>query len=86
MRTKIAYNGLEDRQAKIKEEEAKGLRMLYDNFDDSNWKHGDPIVGTMTFTDEPSSKPELMEPGRDLAAEIDALKAKIEKLEMIRQA
>ena len=81
MEIKVKYNGLEDRQNKVKEQEAKGLRMLYDNFDDPNWKHGDPIVGTITFTD----KPPLVtltetEGGRDLAAEIDDLRAEIKKL------
>jgi len=80
MEIKVRYGGLEDRQVKINKQEAKGLRMLYDNFDDPNWKHGDPIIGTMTFTDEPSSEPEPIEPGRDIFAELDALKTEIEKL------
>ena len=84
MRIKVAYNGLEDRQAKIKEQEAKGLRMLHDDFDDPNWKHGDPMIGTMTFTDEPTPVASIepgIEPGRDIFAEIDNLKVRIEKLE-----
>jgi len=51
MEIEVKYTGLEDRQGKIKEQEAKGLRMLHDDFDNPNWKHGDPIIGTMTFTD-----------------------------------
>ncbi len=57
MEIKVTYNGLEDRTIKVKEyedlNEATGFtwRMLTDNFDDPNWKQGDPIVGTMTFTD-----------------------------------
>ena len=82
MEIKVKYNGLEDRQNKVKEQEALGLRMLTDDFDDPIWKHGDPIVGTMTFTDEPSPEPKPIEPGRDLAAEIDVLKARIETLKM----
>ena len=81
MEIRVKYTGLEDRQIKVKKQEAKGLRMLFDNFD-PNWKHGDPIIGTMTFTDEPSPEPEPIEPGRNLAAEIDVLKARIEKLEI----
>ena len=82
MEIRVKYTGLEDRQVKIKEQEAKGLRMLYDNFDDPNWKHGDPIIGTMTFTDEPSPVLAPPEPVRDYGAEIDKLEARIETLEM----
>ena len=82
MEIEVKYTGLEDRQGKIKEQEAKGLRMLFDNFDDPNWKHGDPIIGTMTFTDEPSPVFPPPEPVRDYGAEIDNLKARIETLEM----
>ena len=52
------YNSSEERQEKskaIKQENkitGSKWRMLHDNFDDPNWKHGDPQVGTMTFTDE----------------------------------
>lgn len=51
MEVEVKYSGLEDRQFKITENEAKGLRMLYDNFDDPNWKQGYSMIGTMTFTD-----------------------------------
>ena len=81
MEIQVKYKGLEDRQKKVSEQEAKGLRMLYDNFDDPNWKHGDPIIGTMTFTDEPSPVLAPPEPVRDYRAEIDNLKVRIEKLE-----
>ena len=79
MEIRIKYTGLEDRQIKVKKQEAKGLRMLFDNFD-PDWESGDEPYGTMTFTDEPSSEPEPIEPGRDIFAELDALKTEIEKL------
>ena len=80
MEIKVKYNGLEDRDIKAKEQEAQKLRMLTDNFTDPNWKQGDPIIGTMTFTDEPLPIPPLPEPIRDLAKEIDELKVKVEAL------
>lgn len=80
MKIEIKYSGLEDRQVKVTENEAKGLRMLFDNFDNPNWKHGDPIIGTMTFTDVMPSVV-IPEPVRDLVAEIDEIKARIETLE-----
>ena len=46
------YDELEERQVKIEEAESAGLRMVSDSFDDPDWKRGDPIVGTMKFTDE----------------------------------
>ena len=79
MEIQVKYSGLEDRQVKVNEQEAKGLRMLFDNFDDSNWHHGDPLIGTMTFTDklEPVVIPE---PVRNPLAEIDQLKADIQAI------
>ena len=70
MEYKYSYQDLIDRQTKIKEAEGKGLRMLFDNFDDPSWKHGDPIIGTMTFTNEPSpvvSPPEPSPLEKDVA-------------------
>ena len=78
MRIEVKYSGLKDRQTKVAENEALSLRMLHDDFDDPTWKHGDPIVGIMTFTDEPALEGE---PSRNLEAEIDALKVRIETLE-----
>ena len=81
MEVQIEYNGLEDRQVKVKEQEAKGLRMLHDDFH-STWKAGDEPHGIMTFTDVmPPVTP--VEPSEiDLIkADIDNLKARIEKLE-----
>ena len=75
------YNDLAERKVKIDLRESQGLRMLTDNFD-PDWKSGDEPHGTMTFTDEPMPVASI-EPVRDLAAEIDALKARIEKLERI---
>ena len=80
MEIQVKYSGLEDRQVKVNEQEAKGLRMLFDNFDDPNWHHGDPLIGTMTFTDQPEPVV-IPEPVRDLAAELDDLKVRVEKLE-----
>jgi hypothetical protein len=77
---KQGYAGLEARTEVIKYWEALGYRMLHDNFDDLKWKHGDPIVGTMTFTDEPEPIVPIPEPSRDLAAEIDMLKADIDAI------
>ena len=74
------YKDLAERQVKIALCEGQGLRMLHDDFDDPNWKHGNPMIGTMTFTDEPMQVASI-ESVRDLAAEIDALKARIDKLE-----
>ena len=82
MEIEVKYTGLEDGQVKIKEQEAKGLRMLFDNFD-PDWESGDEPYGTMTFTDEPSPVLAPPEPVRDYGAEIDKLEARIEKLEGI---
>ena len=79
MEIQVEYNGLEERQVKVKEQEAKGLRMLFDNFH-PDWKSGDEPHGTMTFTDEPSPVAPI-ESIRDIYTEIDNLKARIEKLE-----
>ncbi len=84
MRIEVKYSGLEDRQVKATENENKGLSMLHDNFDDPSWKHGDPIIGTMTFTNEPSpvvSPPEPSPLEKDVAQlklDIQAIKAKLE--------
>lgn len=75
MEVKVHYDGLADRKIKEEQYEAQKkprdfdipgfardtkLRMTEDRFDDPNWKHGDPIVGTMTFTDEAApSAPKL---------------------------
>lgn len=71
------YSNLVERQAKIALRESQGLRMLHDDFD-ADWKRGDEPHGTMTFTDEPAP---VAEPGRDIIAEIDDLKARVEELE-----
>ena len=59
MEKKIKYTSFEDRQKKSRQviadnkKDGTTFHMTSDNFDDSNWKHGDPQVGVMTFTDEP---------------------------------
>ena len=79
MEVQVHYDNLEDRKLKVAEQEAKGLRMLYDNFD-KDWKSGDEPHGIMTFTDVMLPEPEP-EPVRDFGAEIDDLKIRVEKLE-----
>jgi len=82
MQIEIKYSGLEDRQRKVAKNEAKGLRMLTDNFDDPNWKTGDTIKGTMTFTDEPSPVVPIEPSEIELIKnELNDLKARIKKLE-----
>ena len=78
MEIKVRYSGLADRQAKIAENEAKGLRMISDTFDE-DWKPGEEPRGMMTFTDiiEPSL---ILGPGRDLAKEIDEIRAIIDEI------
>lgn len=53
--TKVHYDNLADRRAKIAANEAEGLVMLSDDFD-LDWEVGAEPHGTMTFTDvvEPS--------------------------------
>ena len=74
------YKDTVERKAKIALREGQGFRMLHDHFDDS-WTPGDEPHGIMTFTDEPA--PVTPEPVNPLRVEIDALKARIEKLEKI---
>ena len=84
MEWKIGYTNLIDRQIKVEEQEAKGLKMLHDDFD-ADWKSGDEPHGIMTFTDVmPPVTP--VEPSEiDLIkADIDNLKARIGKLEQRR--
>jgi len=78
---KYAYKDMTERAQKIAEAEGLGLMMLHDDFDNPNWKRGEPIVGVLTFTNEILPSPEPKPPARDYDAEIDALKARIEKLE-----
>ena len=75
------YANLKERTEKLNLRESQNLRMLHDDFD-PDWKSGDEPHGTMTFTDimPPTVIPE---PIRDLAVELDDLKARIEKLETI---
>ena len=61
------------------EDEGQKLKLLHDDFDVPNWKHGNPMIGTMTFTDVMPVAP--IESVRDIYAEIDNLKARVKKLE-----
>ena len=79
MELQVHYNNLTQRQTNVKEQEAKGLRMLHDDFD-ADWKRGDEPHGIITFTDELQAVIPT-EPVRNLALEIDDLRARIEKLE-----
>ena len=58
------YNNMTERQSWIAHWQSQGYRMLHDDFDDPNWKQGDPEVGTVTFTDEPEPEPVTLEPPR----------------------
>lgn len=71
------YDNWEQRNSLCDAATSKGFRMLHDDFD-KDWKRGDEPHGILTFTDEP---PEQAPPSRDLAAEIDDIKARVEKLE-----
>jgi len=79
MEIKVKYKGLAERKKKIATNEAQGLRMKHDNFA-PDWKPGDEFHGTMTFTDFMPSAVEP-EPVRDLEAEIDELKQRVNTLE-----
>ncbi len=74
------YEGMIERNTICKDYESRGLRMLHDNFDSPKWKRGDPIIGTMIFTDEPGPITPI-EPVRDLAAELTAQDERIKVLE-----
>lgn len=63
------YEGKEERKQKIAGAEGLGYRMLHDNLDDPKWKRGDPMVGTLIFTDV-ASKPTPPDPDDALAEEI----------------
>jgi len=78
MEKRVKYTNLKERAQRVAENEALGLRMLHDNFS-PDWKPGDEPHGTLTFTDvmPPVVEPE---PTRNLAAEIDQLKADIKKI------
>jgi len=75
------YDNLAKRQRWVTHWEGQGLRMLHDNFD-PDWKRGDEPHGTMTFTNEPEPAQFIPLPERDLAAEIDQLKADVAVLQI----
>ena len=79
MRYEIEYQNLKERQNKVAEAEAKGWRMIHDNFA-KDLKTGEETRGVMIFADEPSvAEPSL--PVRNLVKELDELKMRVEKLE-----
>jgi hypothetical protein len=73
-----SYKNKAERQNQIEIAESLGLRMIHDNFD-IDWKRGEEPRGTMVFTDDPGVN---ISPPRDLLAEIDDLKARIQALEV----
>lgn len=72
------YDNVQQRNTICNDYESQSLRMLHDDFD-SDWKRGDEPRGILTFTDEPA-KQFIVEPIRDVLAEIDQIKADIKKL------
>ena len=80
MEKKIEYSSFEDRQKKSRQVIANNKKngtafcMTSDNFDDPNWKHGDPQVGVMTFTDEPEP---VVEQKPNLEDRVAALEKKV---------
>jgi len=48
------YDNLAERNALCTRYQDMGWRMLHDDFDDPHWKQGDPMVGTLSLTDEPA--------------------------------
>ena len=80
MEYKEHYSDSKQRQAIVKDYEGRGLRMLHDDFDPKCEDYSKPF-GVLTFTDEPAPvAPE--EPVRDLAAEVDQLKADVDALKI----
>ena len=67
------YDNFEQRNSLCFIAKGNGFTMLHDNFDE-DWKMGDESHGTLTFTNEPAPQ-SIIEPVRDLVAEIDELKA-----------
>lgn len=52
--------------------------MLHDNFDDPKWKRGDPLRGTLIFTDQPEPQAEPLY-GTD--TQLSALEERVKELE-----
>ena len=73
----IECKGLVDRKTRVAENEALGLRMIQDNFN-PGWKRGQEPSGALVFTDE---QPALIDPPRNLSAEVDEIKATLRAIE-----
>lgn len=79
------YNSKEEKLTIVKfyedknREEGTAWRPISNSFDDPDWKHGDPQVGTLIFTDEPESQ-SATRPTRNPLVEIDELKADIKAI------
>jgi hypothetical protein len=71
----VLYINLKERARLVAENEGQGLRMIHDNCA-PDWKPAQEPRGTMIFTDEtPIVLEPPPEPVRDLASEVDQLKA-----------
>ena len=73
------YEDMEQRNLICEDYASQSLRCIHDTFDE-DWKRGDEPHGTLIFTDVKPPAVSEPEPVRDLAAEIDELKAEVEKL------
>ena len=77
------YSTKDAKDYQTKQAESKGLVMLHDNFIEPNWKHGDPQIGVLIFTDSPPIAP--IEPlRRDALKELDELKVELKDKGVIK--
>lgn len=70
----IKYENLAERRQKMREAEAKGLRMVSDTFD-PGWTPKKEPSGTMVFTDVPENKTQ------PAVSEVETLKQRLDTLE-----
>lgn len=79
MEVTVKYASAAERKQKVAEQETRGYHMKVDDYD-VDWKPGEDIRGAMVFTDEVEAAA-LTPVTRDLAREIDELKARVATLE-----